>query len=239
MNEDVIQIQILFFASLKDAVGRSKIIQTISNGTTIDGLKKSLITQFPRLAGRLETCLTAVDRQYITDTSQPINGSEIAFFPPVSGGASQQSIIQITREPLDANLIIRELSTANVGGISIFIGTVRGNTSRQKGNFKTVKLQYEAFEEMAIEKMNLIESEIRARWKVIEGVVIIQRTGTLTPGTPSVIIACSASHRDSGIFEATKYAIDRLKQIVPVWKKEISQNGEEWIEGDYHPGQGD
>ncbi|GBL18804.1 molybdopterin synthase catalytic subunit [Anaerolineaceae bacterium] len=88
---------------------------------------------------------------------------------------------------------------------------------------------------MAEEKMRQVADEIRARWPAVEGIAIVQRVGTLLPGTPTVLIACSAAHRDTGVFEAARYGIDRLKEIVPVWKKEVGPDGEQWLEGSYVP----
>ena len=84
-----------------------------------------------------------------------------------------------------------------------------------------------------------VADEIRERWPSVEGIAIVQRIGPLDPGTPTVLIACSAGHRDTGVFEAARYGIDRLKEIVPVWKKEIGPNGEEWVEGHYTPDDAD
>jgi molybdopterin synthase catalytic subunit len=92
---------------------------------------------------------------------------------------------------------------------------------------------------MAEAKMRQIAAEIRSRWRDVEGIALVQRVGILKPGTISVGIACSSSHRDSGIFEAAHYGIDRLKEIVPIWKKEVSKDGEEWIEGEYIPHRGE
>jgi molybdopterin synthase catalytic subunit len=88
---------------------------------------------------------------------------------------------------------------------------------------------------MAEEKMLQVAKEIREKWGVVEGIAIVQRIGKLYPRTPTVLIACTASHRDTGVFEAARYGIDRLKEIVPVWKKEIMPDGEEWVEGEYIP----
>jgi molybdopterin synthase catalytic subunit len=88
---------------------------------------------------------------------------------------------------------------------------------------------------MAEAKMRQVAEEIRARWPSVEGIAIVQRIGRLEPGTPTVLIACSAAHRDTGVFEAARYGIDRLKEIVPVWKKEVGPSGETWVEGDYFP----
>lgn len=87
--------------------------------------------------------------------------------------------------------------------------------------------------------MRQVADEIRARWPSVEGVAVVQRIGPLDPGTPTVLIACTAAHRDTGVFEAARYGIDRLKEIVPVWKKEIGPNGEVWVEGHYQPASAD
>jgi molybdopterin synthase catalytic subunit len=92
---------------------------------------------------------------------------------------------------------------------------------------------------MAEAKMKQVAEEIRLRWPAVQGIAIVQRVGHLFPMTPTVIIACTAAHRDTGVFEAARYGIDRLKEIVPVWKKEVGLQGEEWIEGEYIPGQDD
>jgi molybdopterin synthase catalytic subunit len=88
---------------------------------------------------------------------------------------------------------------------------------------------------MAEAKMRQVADEIRQRWPSVEGIAIVQRIGILYPGTPTVLIACTAAHRDTGVFEAARYGIDRLKEIVPVWKKEVGPHGETWVEGDYFP----
>ena len=101
---------------------------------------------------------------------------------------------------------------------------------------ETEFLEYETYEDMASQKLHQVEAEIRERWPKVEGVAIVQRLGHLDPGTPTVAIACSGPHRDDGVFEAARYGIDRLKQIVPIWKKEIGPDGEQWVEGGYTPG---
>ena len=92
---------------------------------------------------------------------------------------------------------------------------------------------------MAIIKLEQVAIEIREKWPEIEGIAVIQRTGILPPGTPTVLVACTSPHRDNGIFEAARFGIDRLKEIVPVWKKEVSLNHEEWVEGEYIPKPGE
>ena len=115
---------------------------------------------------------------------------------------------------------------------------VRGVTTREDAH-ETSYLEYEAYTPMAEGKMRQVASEIRQRWPSIEGIAIVQRVGHLEPQMPTVLIACTAAHRDTGVFEGARYGIDRLKEIVPVWKKEVGTGGEMWVEGDYIPGRFD
>jgi molybdopterin synthase catalytic subunit len=104
---------------------------------------------------------------------------------------------------------------------------------------ETEYLEYEAYVPMAEEKMKQVAEEIRVRWPTVEGIAIVQRVGRLYPKTPTVLIACTAAHRDTGVFDAARYGIDRLKEIVPIWKKEVRPDGEQWVEGDYFPKAGE
>jgi MoaE-MoaD fusion protein len=145
-----------------------------------------------------------------------------------------QPVIEITYDAIDLNQILNRITSKTTGAACIFTGMVRGRTRRNLPH-DTAYLEYEAYIPMAQGKMQQIADEIIARWPEVEGIVLVQRIGKLEPGAPSVVVACSASHRDEGIFEAARYGIDRLKEIVPVWKKEVSPEGEYWVEGDYLP----
>ena len=96
-------------------------------------------------------------------------------------------------------------------------------------------LEYEAYEPMALAKMHQVAAEIREQWPLVQGIAIVQRVGKLAIGQNTILIACSSGHRDQGCFEAARYGIDRLKEIVPVWKKEIRPDGQSWVEGHYMP----
>ena len=145
-----------------------------------------------------------------------------------------EPVIEITNDVLDIDQLIAKITEPTTGAVCIFTGIVRGQTTR--GNpHDTLYLEYEAYAPMAKEKMHLVAEEIKARWPDVEGIVIVQRIGRLEPLTPTVIIACAAAHRDTGVFEAARYGIDRLKEIVPIWKKEVTSAGSSWIEGDYIP----
>lgn len=147
---------------------------------------------------------------------------------------SPPTIFSITESEIDLNDLLAQITLPTTGAAAIFTGMVRGVTGRENPH-DTEYLEYEAYVPMAEAKMKQVADEIRARWPVVEGIAIVQRVGRLYPKTPTVLIACTAAHRDTGVFEAARYGIDRLKEIVPVWKREVSTEGEFWVEGDYFP----
>ena len=148
------------------------------------------------------------------------------------------TVVAITEDEIDLNTLIAQVTLDSTGAAAVFTGMVRGVTSRDNPH-ETVYLEYESYEPMAIEKMNQVAEEIRSRWLTVEGIAIVQRIGRLYPRTPTVLIACTAAHRDTGVFDAARYGIDRLKEIVPIWKKEVSPTGETWVEGDHFPKPGE
>ena len=148
------------------------------------------------------------------------------------------TIVSITEAELDLNTWLARVTLPSTGAAAIFSGIMRGVTSRDSQH-ETMYLEYEAYAAMAEEKMRQIAEEIRLRWPSVEGIAILQRIGKLFPGTPTVFIICTAAHRDTGVFEAARYGIDRLKEIVPVWKKEVGPGGEFWKEGKYIPKPGE
>ncbi len=147
--------------------------------------------------------------------------------------AEPRIFFEITDEILDLDALLAKITFPSTGAAAMFTGIVRGETARE--NRETTLLEYEAYKPMAEAKMQQIAEEIHTHWPFVEGIVIVQRIGRLLPCTPTVFIACTAEHRDTGVFEAARYGIDRLKEIVPVWKKEFGPKGEEWIEGHYIP----
>jgi len=148
------------------------------------------------------------------------------------------TVFSITESEIDLNDLLGRITLTSTGAAAIFTGMVRGKT-RRGDSHDTIYLEYEAYVLMAEAKMKQVADEIREKWPAIEGVAIVQRVGRLFPKTPTVLIACTAAHRDTGVFEAARYGIDRLKEIVPVWKKEVGPGGEEWVEGEYIPKPGE
>jgi molybdopterin synthase catalytic subunit len=234
--------KVLFFTTLKDKAGVREIEIEFPPGSRITDIKNLLIKKFPSLEPAMETIIVAMNHEYAFDEYVVQDGAELALFPPVSGGEvmpdSFKTIIKIVDHDIEINEVLEQITSANTGAACIFSGIVRGVTTRGVER-QTDRLEYEAYHQMAEIKMQQISEEIRQRWNDVDGIAIVQRIGTVYPGKVSVIIICTSSHRDSGIFAATRYGIDRLKEVVPIWKKEINHDGSEWIEGDYLPQKGD
>jgi molybdopterin synthase catalytic subunit len=236
-------VTVLFFATLKERAGRASAPVTLNGAATVAALKAQLATDLPALAPALPSALVSVNHEFAFDADTLQDGDEVALFPPVSGGAPQSpssfpTIFRITNDPIDLDALVVAITLPTTGAACVFTGMVRAVTARGDAH-TTTRLEYEAYVPMAEAKMQQVADEVRARWPAVEGIAIVQRIGPLDPGTPTVLIACSAAHRDTGVFEAARYGIDRLKEIVPIWKKEIGPNGEEWVEGEYRPTEGD
>ncbi len=132
-------------------------------------------------------------------------------------------MIAITDQPIDVDAAIAAAQSERAGAVNVFIGTVRNHAARQT----VVRLEYEAYDKMALKKMEEVAAEARRRWPV-EKAAIVHRKGILQIGEVAVVIAVSTPHRRES-FEACQYIIDTIKQVVPIWKKEVYENGETWI----------
>jgi molybdopterin synthase catalytic subunit len=231
------RVKVLFFANLREKTGVRETALEFQRGARISDIKSLILDMYPDLKSNFDSIIVAMNHEFAFDDSVVPDGAEIAFFPPVSGGNRDEkfpTIITITNQEIDINQTLENLTSSTTGAVCIFCGIVRGITLRDN-TYQTKELEYEAYREMAENKMKQISDEIRNQWGNVEGIALVQRIGKLTPGMISVIIICNSSHRDSGIFDAARYGIDRLKEIVPVWKKELNIDGEVWIEGDYLP----
>jgi len=234
------EVTVLYFATLRDHTGLREERLSLPEGSTTADLKSLLRTRHNKLEQVLESAIVAVNREFAFPEDELHDGDEVALFPPVSGGGSEPgpTFFHLTEEPLDFNKVLEEILLPTSGAACVFTGVVRARTERE-GQRETISLEYEAYQPMAEAKMGQVANEIRDRWPMVEGIAIVQRIGHLTAGTPTVLIACTAAHRDTGVFEAARYGIDRLKEIVPIWKKEIGPGGEVWVEGEYHPDERD
>ncbi|MCX6070614.1 MAG: molybdenum cofactor biosynthesis protein MoaE [Chloroflexi bacterium] len=228
-------ITLLYFSILRTRTGLARETLEVSGPISVGQLRQVLVERHPALTRVLPSAVAAINRDFASDETMISDGDEVALFPPVSGGADPgPTVFRITQDPIELNDVLAELTLPTTGAACVFTGMVLGETRRGEEH-STTALEYEAYQPMAEAKLHQVAEEIRARWPSVEGIAIVQRVGRLDPGTPTVLIACTAAHRDTGVFEAARYGIDRLKQIVPVWKKEIGPDGETWVEGDYRP----
>lgn len=238
------EIEIRLFATLKDRAQSDRIrVMLPADPTTVAALLDAVGADYPALAPALRSALVAVNRAFAGSETPVGSTDEVALFPPVSGGTGDRSATDrayptyfaVTDAPLDIAAIHARLTGPEIGAVVSFTGFVRGRTQRDGLPPETLHLDYEAYETMAEEKMAQIAQEIWARWPEVRGVALVQRIGRLGVGENTTFVACAGAHRDIGVFEAARYGIDRLKEIVPVWKKEIGADRSVWIEGDYRP----
>ena len=158
--------------------------------------------------------------------------------PSAGAEAAGPTIIRVVTALPDLEALLQSITLKTTGGACVFAGLVRGETHRDQPH-ETTRLEYEAYVPMAEAKLAQVAEEIRQRWPDIEGLALVHRVGVMEVGEPIVYVACTSAHRDRGLFDAAKYGIDRLKEIVPIWKKEVGPSGETWVEGDYHPQAGE
>src|SRR5215207_1931208 len=215
------EVDVRFFAIIREIVGRSAERREVPIGTTVGDVLSQLIGEYPRLERMRPVTMLMVNKAYVTTDYELHNGDELALIPPVSGGGPPRFRIQ--SEALDPRTTESLVAHAGAGAIATFIGTVRDH-----GRGRAVThLEYEAYAPAAELTMTQIGDEIRERWG-IEQVAIAHRVGSLGVGEASVVISVASAHRDAA-FEACRYAIERIKEIVPIWKKEHYADGAAWL----------
>lgn len=216
-------VTVKLFAAAADAVGARR-LEGDWAGQSGSALIALLAAQYPRLQPLAAVLAVAINREYAQPEQLIQDGDEVALIPPVSGGSDPEPpLFEVTAEPLSADEIASRVTNPYSGATLVFVGTVREFT---KGK-QTTYLEYEAYPEMAIRQMQKIGAEIADEWPGAR-TAIVHRTGTLGIGEASVVIAVATPHRADG-FAACRHAIERLKQIVPIWKKEVWADGEEWV----------
>jgi len=213
------RIRVRLFAAYREAVGRGEMDLEIEGGLSPLDLWRRLGEEYPPLLEFGHSLLVAVNGEYAPLDRPLKEGDEVAFIPPVSGGSFRVTDAEIRLEEL-----IDEVRSEEAGAIVLFLGTPR----RYSRGRKVEHLEYEAYPEMAEAKLREIGQKIEEKWG-LDRVAVVQRIGRVNLGEASVAIAVAAPHRREA-FEAARYAIDRLKEVVPIWKKEVWEGGEEWIE---------
>jgi len=213
-------LQVRLFAILRERAGRDQLEIEVPEGATVAEALGALRAESEPLAEALEgmPVVMAVNRSYADEGEALAPGDELALIPPVSGGAGRPHV-RVTAEPLSADRLCTAVSTNHTGAIVTFQGTTRD----------VERLDYEAYEPMAEERIAAILTDALARHE-IEGAAAEHRTGAVPLGEPSVVVAIAAAHRGPA-FEAAREAIDRIKAEAPIWKREVEGGGGEWAEG--------
>ena len=215
------RISVRLFAGHRERAGRSEVELEVPEGATVGRLASDVNRRFPGLTEDPDSLVIAVNREYRDHLHKLRDGDEVALIPPVSGGAD---LIEITREPLDPEAITAQVRKRSNGAVLTFLGTTRAQTADRA----VLHLEYEAYEPMALNKLTEIAAEIRDRWDV-EDVAISHRLGRLDIEDISLVVAVASPHRKDA-FDACQYSVDRIKETVPIWKKEYFEGGEVWIE---------
>lgn len=231
------KIAVLFFGMLKDVVGRAGETLVLPEGTRVRDLLLYYASAAPQFEAMVPSLAISVNQEYASVDRALHEGDEVGLLPPVSGGSDGggkvsgevPGEIQIVRERIDTEAVVKRLKRPQDGAAVIFDGIVRDNTRGRR----TLYLDYEAYEAMALKQMESLAREARERFAV-RGVSIVHRLGRLKIGETSVLIVVAAAHRGAA-FEACRWVIDTLKQTVPIWKKEYFEDGAIWADGEPFP----
>jgi molybdopterin synthase catalytic subunit/molybdopterin converting factor small subunit len=208
------RVRVKLFAALRERVGASERELELPEGASVADAWAAI----PELGAEPSGLLYALNREYVARERALADGDELALIPPVSGGA-----FRLTADPIDLEAVVAEVADERAGAIATFVGTTR---IESRGHTVT-RLEYEAYEGMAEDVMAELAADLKGRYDLAE-LAIHHRIGRVEIGEPSVVIAASAAHRHAAL-AACHEAIDRLKETVPLWKKEVYEGGEEWI----------
>ncbi len=226
------QVRILFFGVLKDLTGRASDLLNLPERATLSDVVTHYEHINPRLNELAASIAMSINQEFAGPDSLLKDGDEIAFLPPVSGGVSDRdserdlSWSSIVREKIDAQAVLAKLKQPADGAAVIFEGVVRDNTRGRR----TLYLNYEAYEEMALKQMDGLIAQALQQFP-IRAVVIVHRLGRLEIGETSVLIAVASAHR-AAAFDACRWIIDTLKRTVPIWKREHFEDGAVWADGE-------
>jgi len=220
--------KVRFFARLAELAGTRETEVELGEGLSVAEAFQALCQRFPELADHSDSLMYAVNAEYVSADHPLRAGDELALIPPVSGGCPEpaEGLFEVTAEPLDPQRLTNAVRKDESGAVALFLGVVRDNSRGRR----VLYLEYDAYPEMATRVMRRIAKEALERWPLTD-VAMQHRTGRLEIGEVSLLIAVSSPHRKEA-FEACHHLVDRFKEIVPIWKKEVWEGGEVWIEGE-------
>jgi MoaE-MoaD fusion protein len=228
------KISVLFFGVLKDVLRRPTDTVELPDGARVRDLLFRYLQATPKFEAMLSSLAISVNQEYAAADRVLREGDEVALLPPVSGGSGDGNSkaageVQIVRDPIRSGELIARLVRPEDGAVVIFDGIVRDNSRGRR----TLYLDYEAYETMALKQMEALAAEGRTRFTV-RGISIIHRLGRLEIGETSVLIVVASAHRGAA-FDACRWIIDTLKKTVPIWKKEFFEDGAVWADGEPFP----
>lgn len=236
------RVQVLFFGVLKDIAGKSSDSLEVPEGASVRDLLMHVESGVPRLKESLPSLAVAVNQQYAGPDTKLKPNDEVALLPPVSGGLGEEVGVTAARQPaecqrhcaivrhrIETQSTLARLKRGEDGAALVFEGVVRNQTRGRK----TLYLDYEAYEEMALQEMESLAAQALQQFQVRD-VAIVHRLGRLEIGETSVLIAVASAHR-AAAFDACRWLIDTLKRTVPIWKKEYFEDGAVWADGEPFP----
>ncbi len=226
------QVKVLFFGMLKELMGRASESRELPEGATLSDLLADYERDVPKLTLFLPSIALSVNQEYAPRSARLNDRDEIALLPPVSGGSAATPAgawVAIVREKIDVSGLAEQVRRTEDGAVVVFEGVVRDNTRGRR----TLYLDYEAYEGMALKRLQALADETLQRFSVRD-VAIVHRLGRLQLGETSVAIAVASAHRGAA-FDACRWIIDTLKKTVPIWKKEYFEDGAVWADGEPFP----
>jgi molybdopterin synthase catalytic subunit len=227
------RVRVLLFGMLKDLAGKSSDVVDLREGASIRDVLAHYEAQLPRLRESLPSLATAVNQQYAGPSTKLRENDEIALLPPVSGGAEETRQARrqaaIVRDPIDTSRVLADLKRGEDGAAVVFEGVVRNQTRGRK----TLYLEYEAYEGMALSELESLAKQALRKFQ-IRDVALVHRLGRLEIGETSVLIVVVSAHRGAA-FDACRWLIDTLKRTVPIWKREHFEDGAVWADGEPFP----
>jgi len=235
-SQSTITVRVLFFGAARDAVGNDEIDFEIESPADAAAARAQLLNAYPALQRFGNSLLFAVNQEYAEPVREIYSGDELAVFPPVSGGyadvvpaSSASDFFELTTDDIDVGAVARRVVFPECGATVTLDGYAREWT---KGR-RTLYLVYEAYEPMALSELKKLGEQAHAKFDIAH-IGIVHRTGRLDIGETSVVVSVSAPHRRAA-FEACEWAIRELKRTVPIWKREVFEDGEVWVEGEGAP----
>jgi molybdopterin synthase catalytic subunit len=219
-------IHVLFFGMLKDLAGAPSDSLELKSDATLADVLRHYESHIPRLKELLPSIAVSINQEYASHDVPLREGDEVALLPPVSGGAGAAAIV---RDKIDTASLLEKCKASADGAAVVFEGIVRDNTRGRR----TLYLDYEAYEAMALTLLEDLAATARSRYAIRE-VGIVHRLGRLEIGETSVVVVVASAHRGAA-FDACRWVIDTLKKTVPIWKKEYFEDGAVWADGEPFP----